>query len=553
MNLKEILKPVRYIIILVTIILNLSCNFFTEPEPFVNKNAHPPEAHYKNAKLTNYSEDQIVTGTITVNFTMDWDPIYTDSVIVFIDSARIAKIVPSFLYSPQYQFQFKINTKAWPNGKYNIILYAYKIPSLKDSLGTMSLLNNALYIYKTSLIFDNTLPTVPKNVVVTLQNGDAKISWSPTNLSNFKSYIIQKDGNIIAKIDSQNTASYIDTTLPDFYHGYYEVGASNGPQTAYSDKYSFTKGKLLGLDIISVIDGLDDQVVFVQSNDYLTAVSTQTGTIINQSNDGHGGHWKKNIYNDTLYCYNGQYLYTYDIQNLNLIKTQNVYLSSLENSSTSSQIFDFAIGLNQLYFSVSNDDYNNLQYSYYLYIFNKNLTNFDIINSSPVLSFSDYNTLSISPDGKNLLTIDGTGFKNYSLINNTVTLIGQSTQIDNLISSYVDWKNSKIFILRSLTPDNYIIEARDIRTSNLIQTYQLPGPQQSPIYINAFYVNSNNLYVAYDPIRHLLAEYNINSGQLTRTWNFSSEIYNLYGSYTGKYLFACNTTDQWIVDIGANQ
>ena len=551
MTLKEILKPVRYIIIIVAIILNLSCNYFTEPEPFVNKDAHSPKTHYENAKLINYSEDQIVTGTITVGFSLDWDPIYTDSVIVFVDSARIAKIVPSVYYP--LQFKFKINTEAWPNGKYNIILDAYKIPSLKDSLGTMSLLTNALYIYKTSLIFDNTPPTAPKNVVVTLQNGDAHISWTPTNLSNFNSYLIQKDGNIIAKIDSQNTTTYIDTTLPDFYNGYYAVGASNGPQTAYSDKCSFTKGKLLGLNIINVIDGLDDQVVFVQSNDYLTAVSTQTGTIINQSNNGRRGNWKKNIYNDTIYCYDGQKIYTYDLQTLNLIKTQYVYLSSLETSSISSQLFDYAIGLNQLYFSVSNDNYNNFQYNYYLYIFNKNETNFDVIKSSPVLSFSDYTTLSISPDGKNLLTIDGTGFKNYSLINNSVSLIGKSTQIDNLMSSYVDWKNSKIFILRSITADNYIIEAWDIKTSSLIQTYQLPEPQQSPIYINAFYVNSENLYVAYDPNNHLLAEYNINSGLLTRTWKFSSEIYNLYGSYTGKYLFACTSTDQWIVDIGANQ
>ena len=31
---------------------------------------------------------------------------------------------------------------------------------------------------------------------------------------------------------------YTDSTTPDFYRGYYEVGASNGPVTAYSTKDS---------------------------------------------------------------------------------------------------------------------------------------------------------------------------------------------------------------------------------------------------------------------------------------------------------------------------
>ncbi len=107
---KKIQKSFLYIIILVTIILNLSCNYFTEPEPFVNKDAHPPKTHYGNAKFINYSEDQIVTGTITVGFTLDWNPMNTDSVIVFVDSTRIAKI-DCFIILPLFNFNLRSTQK----------------------------------------------------------------------------------------------------------------------------------------------------------------------------------------------------------------------------------------------------------------------------------------------------------------------------------------------------------------------------------------------------------------------------------------------------------
>ena len=246
--LKKVQKPVYYIFS-VAIVLHLSCNYFTEPEPFVNKDIHPPEIHNETANFRDYSEDQIVTGTVTLVFTPDWEPVYTDSIIVYVDSTRIDLLFP-FL---NYPFQFNINTSSWANGKHNIVLYAYRNPNLNDSLGTISLLTNTLFIYKTSLIFDNTPPTAPTNIKVILQNKEAHLSWTPTNLNNFNSYVIRRDENIIARIYSQVSAAYIDTTLPDFYNGYYEVGASNGPETVYSEKYNLIKGDLLGLNIIGAV------------------------------------------------------------------------------------------------------------------------------------------------------------------------------------------------------------------------------------------------------------------------------------------------------------
>ncbi len=197
------------------------------------------------------------------------------------------------------------------------MLYAYKMPSLKDSLGTMSLLTNALYIYKTSLIFDNTPPTAPKNVVVTLQNGDAHINWTPTNFNFFHSYIIRKNGVVIDEIYSQNDSTYIDSTLPDFFNFYYEVGVSiTGQGTAYSNNYNFKQGETLSINpAYYIMDNLNDQVIFANSN-YLTAVSTQTHEIINKvsiDHDASSALWAKSIGGDTIYCWdnNKRYFYTY--------------------------------------------------------------------------------------------------------------------------------------------------------------------------------------------------------------------------------------------------
>jgi hypothetical protein len=73
--------------------------------------------------------------------------------------------------------------------------------------------------------------------------------------------------------------------------------------------------------------------------------------------------------------------------------------------------------------------------------------------------------------------------------------------------------------------------------------------------ITALMVNSNSLYVAYTIQMNggpatLLVEYNIATDQQTRSWTFSSVVQSLLGSQNGRYLFACTSADQWIVDIG---
>ncbi len=543
MTLKEILKPVRYIIIIAAIILNLSCNYFTEPEPFVNKDAHPPKTHYENAKLINYSEDQIVTGTITVGFSLDWDPIYTDSVIVFVDSARIAKIVPSVYYP--LQFKFKINTEAWPNGKYNIILYAYKIPSLNDSLGTMSLLTNALYIYKTSLIFDNTTPTAPTNIKVTLQNNNAIISWTPTNFNFFHSYIIRKNGVIIDEIYSQDDSTYIDSTLPDFFNFYYEVGDSiTGQKAAYSNAYNLKQGETLSINpAYYIMDNLNDQVIFADSK-YLTSVSTQTHEIINQvpiDFNASSALWAKSVSGDTIYCWNNsnRYFYTYGVNQLNIIDKRHIGTNNIANALSTGPD-------GKLYISQSN-------LKNYLFVYN----NFEKVNTviAPAVNFESISRfLSISPDGHTLLDVEDNGIKKYSIDNGTITYKLQSAIQDHIDLFWTDWSNSRIFIKRQ----DKIVELWDTQTLNSISSFDLPASEPNVSNITAIFANINNLYVAYTINFHnsnttLLAEYDIISQQLKNSWIYPSIVNSILGSKNGSYLFLSTSTNQWILDIGANQ
>ncbi len=524
------------------VLISFSCSYFTEPKPEMNISAHPPQTHSKNGVFSNYSADQVVTGTITPLFVPDWSPSGTDSIAVFVDSINIGCLHPWYDqgYSYNNPFQFSINTTTWPDGRQNFMLYAYKKPTIGDSIGLLSLKYNTLYVYETSLIFDNTPPTAPTNVLVTLQNNCPCISWTPTNLSNFYAYVIRRDGNVIDTVYSQKTSSYTDSTTPDFYRGYYEVGASNGPVTAYSTKDSCTRGESLGINFVGAIDNIiNDQVVFNLSNNYLTAVSTQTHTVANQCYNGHNGIWAKSVTNDTLYCWDNQNLYTYDARTLDIVGQQQI------QQPTQSSAFALMIGpRSQIYVAIAGNGTQGL------YVFHKNDAEINI-GSSPAAEFSGINfTCScISPDGKTLLvTTWNAGVRSYVLSNDSVIFNFKSTiMYTPWILSWTDWKNSRIYVAGANAQSDNDIEAWDASTLNFICSYQIPVSQWE--YLSAIFVNSQNLFVA---CRTILNEFDVPTGKIIRSWTFSSNVQSLYGSDNGRYLFACTSTDQWIVDIGGN-
>ena len=547
---KKIQNSFLYMIILLTIILHsLSCNYFTEPEPFVNKATHPPDIKYKTATLKYHSKDQLVTGIIYLDLVPDFDPTLVKSTTAFVDSTNVGTLI----VNPSYQviLRFEIDTRKWSNGIHDIYFNVYKKVTESDSLWLLGILYTPLQIYKTSLIFDNTPPTAPTNISVTLQNNYAHISWTPTNFNFFHSYVIRRDGNVIAEIDSQSTSTYIDTTLPDFFNVNYEVGVTIGGATAYSNSYNCKQGESLSLNSINgVIDGLNSKVIFEQTN-YLTVVSTQDYNIINQHYDSQFAtfiRWAKSSNNDTLYFWNDRVsnniLYTYDASTLNILREQPLNIYSYKVSV-------FTVGQdNKLYAALANPANINQ-----LFIFDKNSQNINIIiYILPTVIFEGTcRFLSVSPDGKTLLAVDDKGMKSYSVKDYSASLNYRSSIMDNVKLFRPDWKNSRIFITRQAA----IVEAWDTQTLNPVISYQLPASKPSPTNVTAIFVNTKNLYAAYtisfyNSTTTLLAEYDINSQRLKRSWIFPAIVQKLYGSEKGSYLFAFTSTNQWIVDIGGS-
>ena len=543
------------LIIVGLVLISFSCSYFTEPNPEANNDVHVPQVHDKNAVFNNYSVDHIVAGTITPAFIPDWGLSGTDSIVVFVDSIRIVSLQPwvNQDYDRTKPFIFSINTSSWPDGRHHFMLYAYKRPTIGDSIGLLSLKFNTLYIYETSLIFDNTLPTAPTDVSITFQNNYPVISWTPTDLKNFYSYIIKKDGKVIATLYSQQTASYVDSTLPDFYKGYYEIGASNGPVTAYSPKDTCMKGQSLGFSVQRAIDNLNDQVVFNLSNNYLTSVSTQTHTVITQGSNGHDGLLAKSIDNDILYCWDHQYLYTYDLRTLNILGTQNSNI--VDGPIVINEVTGFTAGPgNKLYVAVQywNTSQGDAGFHPYLSIVNDN--NAAGVGSPHAIDLGGVALdLSVSPDGGYLLANVGGIVTEFVMESDRATSSVQVTSTHLLGGFLADWKNSRVFIISGTNTDKEEVETWDTRTMSRIGSYQLPASihYYGQLRITARFANPSKLYLAYNS--NILAEYDINSRQFLRSWTFSSTVQSLYGSDNGRYLFACTSTDQWIVDIGGGQ
>lgn len=523
------------------IILSLfSCVDLIEPDPYTNNDVNTKRIKYKQATLSNYSIDQIVGGKIKVNFIVEENPRLIDSIAVYVDSIRINGVKWNGSWSMS-TYDFTIVTNRWLNGKHDIFFYVYKNATLSDSLGLYSLLGNALYIYKTSLIFDN-IPLTPENISVTLQGKNAEITWTPSNLDEFTHYSILRDGNVIARINTQNTTTYLDTTLPDFYRGYYQVGTSDGTETVYSSKFNFGKGELLGLTVDNAISNLHDQVIFIQKNNDLVCVSTQTYGVTNQSGNGIHGKWTKNSESDIICCWDyNQNMYTYDVNSLSLVQRQQIILE--ENSHITSIAISQGDGI---FCSINRNNVNDK-----LYFFGRDETTISVVDRNAFDELPQYTEyISISPDGNNLIVFADNRINKYSLDSRAGKLNLESGIPQGCFSLYVDWENSRIYTTRYR--ESTMIECWDLHTFSMINYYKFRSQRIASykVRFRALFANSNYLYAAYSSKE--LVEFDLSSGQPTRSWKFKDEVWSIYGSENGRYIFACTSTDQWIVDIGGS-
>jgi hypothetical protein len=501
-----------------------SCDLFTEPEPFVNNQTHPLEI--KPCTLSSYSVDQVVTGDITF-FILDLNVSEIDHISLFIDST----FAGSVNISP---YTFIVDTRRWPDGRHTLFFGMYK---KEDSLGLRRLLNSPSQVYTTTLIFDNTPPIAPKDFSITTINDHVQLSWTPTNLTNFFSYIVRRNGNIIATLYSQNTSLYIDSayTLADFDRVFYDIGASTNTSAAYTPGDTIRKGEALLLEpITAALDGFNDQVIFLTTK--LVAVSTQTHNSLTQYSINGKGVLAKSLDGKEIFYWSTSYnkLYIFKTGTLELYEEYSLgWIGKV--------MFQLAIGLwDQVYISDN---------SGYLQIVT--ITNGLAISGPRAFFDGPARFLSISPDGTKILVADNKGVKSYLLTEEHATFALQSSITDSVGLFRADWNNSRIFITRQ----KIIVEEWNTQTLNSIGSFQTSSSLPSVTDITALTANSKYLFIAYT-IQHnggnasIVVEYDISTKQQTRSWSFSSIIQSLLVSENGRYLFACTSTDQWIVDVG---
>jgi hypothetical protein len=146
-------------------VLFLSCNYFTEPEPFVNKQANSLEI--ESCPFRGFTEGQRVSGAISVFYIRPMYIVYIDHVNLFVDSTLVgSKLFPWDLDI----IGFNVDTRKWPDGKHTLFLNVYNQP---DSVGL-------LRAYSTTFIFDQN-QTTPANVsVVNREQPSPNLSNSPT-------------------------------------------------------------------------------------------------------------------------------------------------------------------------------------------------------------------------------------------------------------------------------------------------------------------------------------------------------------------------------------
>ncbi|MGE5795620.1 MAG: hypothetical protein ACM34N_02485 [Ignavibacteria bacterium] len=507
--------------------LLFSCSLFTEPEPFVNEDMKLTEM--KSYMLTNYSTDQVLAGIISLPFIPDSNVSEIDHVSLFIDSIAAVTITNS-------PFIFSVDTRNWPNGKHTISFCVYE---KENSMGLLDLISSPSQIYTLPVVFDNTPPISPTNIVITNQDNHSYISWTPTDMSNFYSYVIRRNGVIIANLYNQSDSLFIDSSyiLSDYFRVSYSIGGSTTGSIKYSQEHVLSQGESLMLESVSsAVAGLSDQVIFQSQS--LISISTHTCNELAQYNINQCLTMTANLKGTSLIYFKDNNIYTFDINTLQLKGRQQLYLNLITNPLYAASGPDSC-----MFLSITNGDL----FIYYYGSYGLRDKEFE-----PPATF-----LSISPDEKILFAGDKQNIKKYSLTISrgipppSLNLISQSSEVDPIDLFKVDWNKSKLFVKRG----NIIVEEWDTETFSRIKSFNLSNTIHEVSEITATYTNSKNLYVAYSTQLNntdaaVLAEYDIVSGQQSRSWTFSYKIQSLLGSENGRYLFACSSTDQWIVDTG---
>ena len=522
------------------ILLNNSCGFITEPDPFKNNDAKPIAQENSNANILNYPEDKTVTGVISPNFLPLEDAAKINKVSLFVDSTFIQSV-------EEAPFIFTLNTKIFLDGKHELRFDEYLNG---DNLGMMQLpFAPPAKSYKTSLIFNSAPPTVPENININYENGYKRISWSTVPDPNFYCYdivnyykdIYGQTKEYHLKVYSQTQNSILDTIQIDAlpFSANCKVGTSNNSEIKYSQNISKSFGNSLGLGTASVaLDQLDDVILFY-NNEQLIPVSTITGSIINKTLAGS---------NNAILKYDRSNIYTKTNSKFNIYDSRTFLpLTSFYYSSMVSD--NYAVGRHGIIYSNSGS---------HLQIFDS--TAIRLIKDYPSMISNQAQKLIISPDGNKLITKDEEGIKVFAVDSNSAVLIN-SNKLDYILDHLrIDWENSKIYSNSSTSL--VIWDMNTLQPISNIQPPKVPKYSSMSPYpeineLTDIKIDDDFVYALYavtaDGLLYQTMLMRYRKGNMTENkyWLFNSQ--NVFNSSIGisskgKYLFVIIANNQWIID-----
>ncbi|HUI29450.1 MAG TPA: hypothetical protein VLX91_04465 [Candidatus Acidoferrales bacterium] len=526
-------------------ILSLSSCGFIEPKPAINSQA----GHVPGLRLLVFKNGQHVAGTINLTVVPDSMPAQITQLNLSVDSTSVSPL--------------SLNTTNFSQGDH-VLHFTARLTS--PTSGFVNYQNGVVDTLNVTLNFDQTPARAVSGLSVSNSNAHPVLSWSPNPFSTFLCYIVRRNNTIIDSIFSETTASFVDTgyTLADFDRVSYDVGTSNCGSVAYSPAMTFQLGQFLSLipisgnldysNVTGVLENLGDKVIFesdfgilhsdfsVDFYSFLVSMSTQTHNILSQAKvqstwmDYTPGPYAKSLDAARIF---GVQPYTGTI----IVLDTNLQQLSLSSVSFGSPRNLFAVGwADNLYSSDGNGT---------LYVYASDGTR---INSYENILGGQARFLSISPDGTTMLAADNKGIKSFALSHDSVVFKLQSPIKDQLGLFHCDWNDSLVFITRQ----NAIVEGWDVGTLKSLGSFHPSAGVPQVSSVTALTANSRYLYVAYT-VRYnngpasIVVEYDVSTRQQTRSWIFPSVVQSLLGSEKGRYLFACTSSNQWIVDLGVGQ
>jgi hypothetical protein len=180
---------VKTIVIYRAVSVLLLLSLFTaceDPEPYYNKNAHPPTMGA--LVLEDIEEGQHITGTVTINFA----PPIPASEILFVSLMVDNEMIYQFFSEPYLLY---LDTKQWPEGEHTISIGI--LEKNPPDLGLLSLAGVPSKVYSIDVFFDHKPPTpvVLESIVWNSANNTPLVTWQKNTDANFYAYIVQWEVN----------------------------------------------------------------------------------------------------------------------------------------------------------------------------------------------------------------------------------------------------------------------------------------------------------------------------------------------------------------------